>query len=131
MVEFYTFIPNPQAKMPVNYIVAQVVLPIRYRDILVRRKRRFFNFSPRGLRRIETESNDFNKTFCLWADPVDQVSSFELLAPDFMEKIYELPFELNIEIVDNFLYFYAKSRQGINYDTMLSILSDSFNEMKM
>ncbi len=130
IVEFYTFIPSAKNQYSRNYIVAQTVLPIQYNDILVRRKRALFNFSPKKLRRIETESNDFNKKFCLWADKADQIKSFELLAPDFMEKIYELPFELNIEIVDNFLYFYAKRRNGINYDKMLEILSLAFDSMK-
>ena len=36
-----------------------------------------------------------------------------------------------IEIVDNFLYFYAKNRNGISYDVMLQILSKAFDSMKM
>lgn len=129
IVEFYTFIPNTHGGT--NYIVAQVALPIKYKDILVRKKRLFWNISPRGLRRVHTESNDFEKKFCLWAHPEDQVNSFELLTPNFMEKIYELPFELNIEVVGAFLYLYAKSRKGINYDRMLEILSWAFDDMKM
>lgn len=114
-----------------NYIVAQAILPINHFDILLRKKRWLFNFAPKGLRRIETESNDFNKKFCLWSDPNDQATSFELLTPNFMEKIYALPYELNIEVVGNVLYLYAKSRQDINYDSMLEILSWAFDEMKM
>lgn len=130
IVEFYTFIGNTDSKFSNNYFVSQTVLPISYNNILVRRKRKLFNFSPSGLRRIKTESNDFDKKFCLWAHKDDQISSFELLPPDFMEKIYELPFELNIEIVDNFLYFYSKDRSGINHDKMLEILSWAFDEME-
>lgn len=131
IVEFYTFIPNAQSRASQNFLVAQMVLPIRYNDILVRRKRALINIGPWGMRRIKTESNDFERKFCLWADPSDQISSFELLSPDFMEKIYELPFELNIEIVGNFLYFYSEKRSGVNYDKMLEILSWAFDEMKM
>ncbi len=131
LVEFYTFIPSTQSKISDNYVVAQVALPIKYKDILIRRKNALLNIGPWGLRRIETESNDFNKKFCLWADPADQVSSFVLLAPNFMEKIYELPFELNIEVVGSFLYFYAKGRSGVDYDQMLEVLSWAFDEMKM
>jgi hypothetical protein len=111
-------------------VVAQAVIPKQYHDILVRRKRRFFNFGPRGLRRVQTESNDFEGRFCIWADPDDQVNSLELLTPNFMEKVYALPFELNIEVVGNFLYLYAKSRKDINYDQMLEILSWAFDEME-
>lgn len=128
IVEFYTFIPSPNST---NYVVAQVALPIKYNDILVKKKNRFFNSDPSGLRRIKTESNDFDEKFCLWAHPEDQVSSFELLTPNFMEKIYELPFELNIEVVGSFLYLYAESRKDVDYDKMLEILSWAFDEMKM
>jgi hypothetical protein len=131
IVEFYTFIGNTRSNFSSNYVVAQTVLPISYKDILVRKRRSLFNFSPRGLRRIQTESVDFDKKFCLWADPQDQISSFELLSTNFMEKIYALPFELNIEIVGNVLYLYAKDRANISYDTMLEILSWAFEEMKM
>jgi hypothetical protein len=132
IVEFYTFIPNTQNNNSFgpNYIVAQAVLPKSYHDILVRRKHWLFNFGPWGLRRIETESNDFERKFCLWADEKDQVNSFELLAPNFMEKVYALPFELNIEVVGNFLYLYAKSRKDISYDQMLEVLSWAFDEME-
>jgi hypothetical protein len=129
IVEFYTFIPVKDGRN--NYVVAQVALPISYKDILLRRRRKFFNFSPSGLRRVHTESNDFERKFCLWAHREDQTTSFELLTPNFMEKVYDLPFELNIEVVGPFLYLYAKSRQDINYDQMLEILSWAFDEMKM
>lgn len=135
IVELYTIIPNANVYVAgkpagTNYIVAQAIIPKSYNNILVRRKRMFFNFGPRGLRRIHTESNDFENKFCLWAHREDQVSSFELLTPNFMEKVYQLPFELNIEVVGNFLYFYAKSRKDINYDQMLEILSWAFDEME-
>ncbi|HEX8974024.1 MAG TPA: DUF3137 domain-containing protein [Patescibacteria group bacterium] len=133
IVEFYTFIPNVQRQgnSPFgNYIVAQAVIPKAYKDILVRRKRKLFNFTPLGLERIHTESNDFENRFCLWASPGDQVSSLELLTPNFMEKVYALSFELNIEVVGNFLYLYAKKRQGIDYDQMLEIISWAFDEME-
>lgn len=131
IVEFYTYIPNPNQKNPPNYVVAQAILPIHYNDILVRRKRRFFNFAPKGLRKIQTESMEFNRKFVLFAAPGDEARSFELLAPNFMEKIYELPFELNIEVVGNVLYLYSASRVDISYEKLLEILSWAFDEMKM
>lgn len=130
IVEFYTYIPNPNAKFPANYLVAQAILPKTYKDILIR-KRKWFNFGPWSLKRVRLESADFNKKFCLWADPLDQVNSLELLTPNFMEKIYNLPFELNIELVGNFLYFYTKDRGAANYEQMLQVLSWAFDEMKM
>ncbi|EKE25820.1 MAG: hypothetical protein ACD_5C00027G0001, partial [uncultured bacterium] len=132
IVEFFTYIPGSSNNnsYSANYIVAQTVIPKSYNNILVRRKRMLFNFGPWGLRRIRTESNEFDNKFCLWADRQDQISSFELLTPNFMERIYDLPFELNIEVVGNFLYFYAKSRKDVDYDKMLEILSWAFDEME-
>lgn len=133
IVEFYTFQATPgdddSAGSPV-FVVAQAILPINYKDILVKKKK-LFNFSPKGLRKIELESVDFNKKFCLWADPQDSVSSFELLTPNFMEKIYALPFDTNIEVVGSFLYFYTKDVKKASYNKMLEILSWAFDEMKM
>ncbi len=131
LVEFYTYIPNPDQKNATNYLVAQAVLPIKHNDILVKKKKMLFNFAPKGLRKIETESIDFNKKFVLFAAPGDEAKSFELLAPNFMEKIYALPFELNIEVVGNVLYFYSESRANLDYDKLLEILSWAFDEMKM
>jgi preprotein translocase subunit SecG len=129
IVELYTFIPKGNQNP--NYLVAQTTLPVNYNDILVRRRRFFWNFAPRGLRRIETESNDFNKKFCLYAHKNDQINSFVLLAPDFMEEIYNLPFELNIEIVGSFLYFYVKGRKNVNEDEMMRLLSRAFDSMRV
>jgi hypothetical protein len=130
IVEFYTYIPNTQSRIPNNYLIAQAILPINYKNILIKKKK-LFNFSPWNLKRISLESAYFNKKFCLWADPQDQVNSLELLTPNFMEKIYNLPFELNIEIVGNALYFYTKNRGASNYPQMLEVLSWAFDEMKM
>jgi hypothetical protein len=130
IIEFYTYKQNKNTEYGPNYIIAQAILPISYNDILVKRKK-LFNFSPRGLRRNYLESNDFNRRFCLWATPQDQVNSFRLLSPTFMEKIYHLPFELNIEMVGHFLYLYNSGRSNVNYQQMLEVLSWAFDEMKM
>ncbi len=129
IVEFYTY-SRTQNNYGLNYLVAQTILPVYYNDILVRRRRKIFNFTPGGLRKIETESNDFNSKFVLFADPNDQINSFVLLAPDLMEEVYNLPFELNIEIVGNFLYFYVKNLSAANLDQMLALLSKSFDSMR-
>lgn len=126
IVEFYNYIPYKKSNK--NYLVAQTVLPKSYHDILVRKKR-WLEFTPKGLTKFTLESNEFNKKFSVYAFPEDQVNSFELLTPNFMEKIYQLPFELNIEIVGNFLYFYTLD-QRVSYTKMLEILSWAFDEMK-
>jgi hypothetical protein len=130
IVEFYTYEPQAGTGMqPIT--VAQAILPKRYDDILVTEKS-WYNFKPKqkGLEKIETESNEFNKKFSVWAAQPDQATSFELLATNFMERIYALDFEINIEVVDNVLYLYSPGT-NIDYKAMLEVLSWAFDEMKM
>ncbi len=130
IIELYTFMPSGDEQRGKNYLVAQTTLPVRYNNILVRRKRRFWNFAPWGLRRITTESNEFENKFCLYAAPGDQMSSFVLLSPDFMAEVHDLPFELNIEIVGSFLYFYVDERKNVDENEMFRLLSRAFDSMK-
>lgn len=130
IVEFYSYEPQAGTGMqPIT--VAQAILPKRYDDILVTEKS-WYDFKPKqkGLEKVETESNEFNKKFSVWASKPDQATSFELLATNFMERIYALDFELNIEVVDNVLYLYSPGT-NLNYKEMLEVLSWAFDEMKM
>jgi hypothetical protein len=130
IVEFYTYIPNTQSKNPENYVIVQAILPKTYYDILIKKKK-FLQLPVWGLKKMSLESADFNNKFSLWADERDQINSLELLTPNFMEKIYNLPFELNIELVGNTLYFYTQDRGRANYPQMLEIISWAFDEMKI
>jgi len=47
-----------------------------------------------------------------------------------MEEVFNLSFELNIEIVGNFLYFYVKGRKNVNEDEMMRLLSRAFDSMR-
>lgn len=130
IVEFYSYEPKAGAGLqPIT--VAQAILPKKYDDILVTEKS-WYNFKPKlkGLNKIETESVEFNKKFAVWAANQDQATSFELLATNFMERIYALGFEVNIEVVDNVLYLYSPST-SIQYQDMLDILAWAFDEMKL
>ncbi|HSD12525.1 MAG TPA: TIM44-like domain-containing protein, partial [Patescibacteria group bacterium] len=132
IVEFYTYIPDKEEKDPKNYVVAQAILPISYRDILIRKKTKglWFASKPAGLRQMSLEFGDFNEKFEVFAHPEDQINSLELLTPNFMLKIYDLPYTLNIELVGNTLYLYTLQRD-VSFDRMLEILSWAFDEMKM
>ena len=85
--------------------------------------------------KVETEWGQFNEKYEVWATVPELATSFELLHPAFMEKLEALPFELNIEVVDNVLYLYsADSSIGINdanYSVMLQIINEAFKQMKM
>ena len=130
IVEFYSYEPSAGAGMQ-PFVVAQAILPKSYDDILVTEKS-WYGFKPKakGLNKIETESVEFNKKFAVWAANQDQATSFELLATNFMERIYKLEFEINIEVVDNVLYLYSPSK-NISYSDMLEVLTWAFKEMKM
>ncbi|MBI4142786.1 TIM44-like domain-containing protein [Candidatus Uhrbacteria bacterium] len=132
VVEFYTFIPKVSEQRTGGFFIAQAVLPKSYHDILIRRRRWWSGFvRPRGLRRITLESPEFNRRFCLWAHPIDQANSLELLHPTFMERVASLPFTLDIELVGNFLYLATKDRKNpAQFDTMLDVLNGAFDEME-
>ena len=130
IVEFYSYEARSGSGLqPIT--VAQAILPRRYDNILVTEKS-WYSFRPKlkTLQKIETESISFNQKFSVWAAVPDRASSFELLATNFMEKIYALDFEINIEVVDNVLYIYSPSKD-IKYQNLLDVLDGAFEEMKM
>jgi hypothetical protein len=128
IIEFYTYLPNKNGAE--SYTVAQAFLPKSYGDIIVRRKQGILSAKPRGLNKIEMEWPDFNKKYDVFATDVEQVTSFELLNPVFMEKVEALPFPLSIEVVDNVVYLYTQQALD-DYAPMLDILYRAFQEMKM
>jgi hypothetical protein len=128
IIEFYTYLPNKASRE--SYVVAQAFLPKTYTDIIVHHKQGFKSFKPSGLQKIEMEWPDFNKKYDVYATSMDQVTSFELLNPAFMEKVEALPFKLNIEVVDNVVYLFTQDTMD-DYTPMLTILSDAFKEMRM
>lgn len=161
IVEFYTMDvwKNKNNNEKTSYLIAQAILPIHHNDILVRRKH-MFQFTPSGMVKHEMESNEFIKEFQVCSDPNDNMETFELLTPNFMEMIMKLPFELTMEVVGNTLYLATELKgSGLlqfliagqstedaatpqtlgehmlfgdaNYDKMLEILSYAFDEMKM
>lgn len=136
VVEFYTYVPSydDEGRARANYIVAQAILPKAYTNILIRKENNKwldrFEKKLGDLRKVELEFPDFNKKFDVFAHPNDNVSTLELLNPKFMAHIYDLPFDVNIELVGNILYLYHPGR-NVSYDQMLEVLSMAFDEMKM
>lgn len=138
LIQLYSYKPNPA--MTSGYLIAQTAVPKNYGDIVVRRRNGVMNFKIRGLNKLSTEWNDFNKKYDVFASDTEQATSFELLNPSFMEKLEALPFEVSIEVVDNVVYLYAKeglsdvagSEVGpVRYETMLGVLKAAFKEMRM
>ena len=146
LTQIYTYRVNPD-KID-TYIIAQATLPRSYGNIVVRRKKGKFRFKIKGLREVSTEWQDFNKMYQVFATSAEQATSFELLNPKYMEQIASIPFDINIEVVDNILYLYsplegvtAKSKvnhpisqsqdTANKYQMMLWALAAAFKEMKM
>lgn len=133
LLQLYTYIPNPQYSR--SYLIAQTNVPKAYGDIVVRRKKAFRYFAPAGLRRISMEWGDFNKKYDVFASSSEGATSFELLHPAFMEKLEALPFEVNLEVVDNVVYLYApqqdKNAALDRYALMLAILREAYKQMKI
>lgn len=98
------------------------------------------NFKIKDLNKLSTEWGDFNKKYDVFASNAEQATSFELLNPTFMEKLEAVPFEVNIEVVDNVVYLYADEAESKvttsaydaqRYEVMLGLLKDAFKEMRM
>lgn len=135
LIQLYNYIPIKTGKEAINnYLIAQVALPKSYGNIVVRRRRKIGLFSkPKGLTQVSLEWKDFNNRYEVWASDMERVTSFELLHPAFMVKLQELPFEVNIEVVDSVVYLYSAKVKPTpeNYQTMLAILQEAFKQMRM
>ena len=132
LVQLYTYVPakNNNQNNSQQYLIAQATVPKQYGNIIVQRKKGLFQRTPKGLTKVSLEWLQFHKKYNVYASDMERVTSFELLHPAYMEKLEALPFELNIEVVDNSVYLYSK-RSDNRYPEMLAILKEAFEEMKM
>ncbi len=113
------------------YVVAQTILPKAYGNIIVKRKNSIgTTYKPKGMWPMSLEGVEFSKKFSVYATDLERATSLELLHPAYMSKLLDLPFKVNIEIVDNVLYLYSTDK-GADLDAMLALLKDAFEEMKM
>lgn len=134
--QIYTFSSKPANDGGKIYLIGQITVPKYYGNILIRRRKGLFQFGVKGLQEVTTEWGDFNKKFQVFATSPEQVTSFELLNPQMMQWIEAAPFEINIEVIDNSIYFYApmasaRKMSADQYKTMLGILQGAYRELKM
>jgi hypothetical protein len=149
LVQFFEYVPYIKGKVSlkdqlryfyksrvssVPYTVAHATLPKDYSNIIVRRRTplSFFSFTPRGMTKVKLEWQQFNSTFDVFASDIDKVNSLELLHPAFMESLANIPTKakVNIEIVGSDLYFFTTDSTA-DYQLMLDLLKEAFDEMKM
>lgn len=135
LIELYTYVPAT-ANNDVNsaqFVIAQMALPKRYDSLVVEAKSGFasrFRKTPKGYNKVTLEWPDFNKRYFVFATNVEQVTAFELLNPKYMEQLFDLPFKVSIEVVDNVVYLYTKDKKA-DYNLMYTILKAAYEEMKL
>ncbi len=130
LIELYSYVPKPGSNQK-TYTIAQAGLPKRYDSLIVRPKGNFLtDRTPKGYNKLSLEWPDFNRRYTVYATNVEQVTAFELLHPVYMEKLFALNFKVGIEVVDNVVYLYSKDKNA-DYATMLALLKDAFEEMKL
>lgn len=131
LVQLYSYNKRPQNDDK-PYIIAQVNVPRSYGNIVVRRKKRL-QLGIHGLNKVETEWTQFNNKYEVYASDAEQVTSFELLNPTYMEQLEALPFEVNIEVVDNVIYLYTDERTATIeiYQSMLDLVHKAFKELRL
>lgn len=133
LVQLYTY-RTKEDESGDQYVVGQINLPKSYGGILVERRGKLLSRlkAPRGYNKVSLEWGDFNKRYQVYATDENQVTSFELLNPSFMAWLYDQDIKVNIEVVDNVVYLYAKlSANEQRYEAMLEILKRSHKELKM
>lgn len=133
LVQLYTY-RTKEDESGDQYVVGQINLPKSYGGILVERRGKLLSRlkAPRGYNKVSLEWGDFNKRYQVYATDENRVTSFELLNPSFMAWLYGQDIKVNIEVVDNVVYLYAKlSANEQRYEAMLEILKRSHKELKM
>ena len=133
--QIYTYSAKPfyESTSKEIYLVGQLAVPKRYGNILIARRSVFKNPAKHGRIEVSLESSEFNNKYRVLADSVEQVTSFELLHPAMMQVLIDAPFEINIEVIDNIIYFYVllRNTNADNYAAMLSILQAAYRELKL
>lgn len=133
VVQLYTYDPYPNSKYQSadQYIVAQTTVPKTYGQILVRRRSKIINWPVLGLAKVSMEWGEFNDMYDVYASDLERATSFELLHPAFMVLLRDLPFEVNIEVVDNVVYLFVKSVPNMDtYAKLYDILMKARKEME-
>jgi hypothetical protein len=137
LVQLYTYRRNEdrQNNSTKNFLVGQVNVPKEYGGILIERKKGFINriFAPKGYQKYEFEWPDFNKRYNVYATDQSRLATFELLNPAFMAFLYDNFNDVNIEVVDNVIYFYAEKLAStpVFYEQHLQLLMKAFKELQL
>lgn len=110
--------------------VTQTFLPKSYPEIYIHHKS-LLDSAPSGTVKRTLESNEFAKEYNVYSTPDASMETFELLAPNFMQRLMDLPFLVMIEVVGNSLYFITDNLGTVDGQTMIDLLSYAFDELKV
>lgn len=135
LVQLYTYKQivdnNKNSK---NYLVGQITVPKEYGGILIERKKGLIHrmFAPKGYQKYDLEWPDFNDRYGVYATDQSRLATFELLNPGFMAYLYDNFNDINIEVVDNTIYFYApKTGARGDYEQLMLLLTKAFKELQL
>lgn len=133
LVQLYGYVParSNNNNQTVETVVAQIAVPRKdYGRIVVEHKTRFslFNRTPKGLNKLKVESQEINKRFNIYADNIEQVTTFELLQPVYMENIIATPGKINIEVYENTIFIYSKDKK-VRYEDLFTLLIKAHKEL--
>jgi len=88
-------------------IVVDASLPQIYLDAYGKYEMPTSN-SLRGLKKIELESNEFNKEYRLYMAKGAHLPVFQIFTPDLMAELIDIPEKFDIEFVGNRIYLYEE-----------------------
>jgi hypothetical protein len=128
LVQLYTYERRPDGNARNDFVIAQLVLPREVGDILVRR-RGGPRFRTKGLQEVTLESVDFHRTWQVHASRPDELTTFELLHPAFLERLTNLPFRVGMEAVGTNLYVFAETGEA-PYEQMFELLEVAYRELR-
>jgi hypothetical protein len=138
LVQLYTYVPAAYNGRNVQEItVAQIAVPKKnYGRIVIEHKQPWLSSSTfeflrknyKGLNRLKVEALEINKRFKIYASDVEQVTTFELLNPLYMQYVIDTPGKINIEVYDNTIFIYSKDRKA-KYEDLFNLLVRAHKEL--
>ncbi len=142
LVQLYSYVTDVTDESTRHYLIGQINLPKSYGGILIERKKGLTGrlFKPKGYEEYSFEWPDFNDRYKVYATDQSRLATFELLNPGFMAFLYDNFNNVNIEVVNNSVFFYSEDEGfGVNrkinnetdYEKLLTLLLKAFKELKL
>lgn len=145
LTQFYTYSSNVGNTNNATWLISQVTLPKSYGGILIQPKRNVFSKTfdkhrlrvPKNYTKHTFEWPDFNNRYEVYATDRDQLATFELVNPKFMEYLYDNSPDFGIEVAENTAYLYqavdfdSSLISDTHYKKMLDIILQAYKELKI